>query len=62
VPTPGVSPEAEPPEGTILVFETKRGTSWLSVGEEFKLETEAADLARIKATVDSARATMSRFY
>lgn len=56
-----VSPEAEPPEGTILVFEAKRGTSWLSVGEELKLETEAADLASTKAAVEAARATISRF-
>ncbi len=57
-----VSPEAEPPEGTILVFEAKRGTSWLSVGEELKLETEAADLASTKAAVEAARATISRLY
>ncbi|HEY5056120.1 MAG TPA: hypothetical protein VII58_08160 [Acidobacteriaceae bacterium] len=56
------SREAKPPEGTILVFESKRGTSWLNTGEESKLEAEAADPARIKATVDAARATLSRFY
>ncbi len=58
----GVSPDAKPPEGTTLVLETKHGTSWLSVGEELKLETEAADLARSKVSVDAARAAMSRFH
>lgn len=57
-----VSPEAEPPEGTTLVFEGKRGTSWLSVGQELKLATEAADVAGAKATVDAARTSMARFY
>lgn len=56
------SPEAEPPEGAILMFEGKRGVSWLGVGEELKLEIEQADLAGTKARVDAARAAMSRFY
>lgn len=57
-----VSPEAEPPEGAILVFERMGGTSWLNVGDEFKLEREAANLAATKARVDAACAAMSRFY
>lgn len=57
-----VSPEAAPPEGTILVFETRGGSSWLNAGDEFKLEREAADLAGTKASVEAARAAMSRFY
>jgi hypothetical protein len=56
-----VSPEAEPPEGKILFFEAKRGASWLSVGQELKLETEAADATGAKATVAAARTSMSRF-
>jgi hypothetical protein len=56
------SPEAEPPEGKIMVFEGKRGISWLGVGEENKLEKEAADLAGAKRTVAKARAAMSRFH
>jgi hypothetical protein len=57
-----VSPEAEPPEGAILMFERKGGVSWLNVGDELKLEREAADLMGTKARVDAARAAMSRFY
>ncbi|MFI5117678.1 MAG: hypothetical protein ACHP8B_13385 [Terriglobales bacterium] len=57
-----VSPEAKPPEGSILVFEKRGAPSWLNVGDELKLEREAADLAGTKEDVVAARAAISRFY
>jgi hypothetical protein len=57
-----ISPEAMPPEGSILVFEKHGSPSWLNVGDEFKLEREAADLTGAKWRVIAARAAISRFY
>jgi hypothetical protein len=57
-----VSPEAEPPEGSILAFERKGGVSWLNVGDELKLDREAANLVPIKNDVIAARAALSRFF
>ena len=57
-----VSSEAKPPEGCILVFEKNGRPSWLNVGDEFKLEREAADLEGAQKGVIAARATISRFY
>jgi hypothetical protein len=57
-----VSPEAKPPKDTIMMFEKKTGTSWLNVGEEFKLGEEAADPAHTDESIIAARAALSRFY
>jgi hypothetical protein len=58
-------PRATPPQGTIMVFEHGRagrgGLSWLSVGEETKLETEAAQPERRREDHRKARAAMDRF-
>jgi hypothetical protein len=58
-------PNAIPPPGTIMVFEHSRagklGHSWLSVGEEEKLEREAAQPKRLKESFLKAKAAQQRF-
>jgi hypothetical protein len=57
-----ISPEVKPPEGSILAFEGRTGVSWLNVGDESKLEREAADVDGYKKRVVAARAAQSRFF
>jgi hypothetical protein len=56
-------PDAIPPSGTIFVFEQSRAGhrnhSWLSVGEELKLEREAGDIRGAKQKYDEAIAALS---
>ena len=60
-----VYPDAVPPPKTLFVFQTDRvdgrSFSWLSVGEESKLEREAGDIAASRARYDSAQQALSRF-
>jgi hypothetical protein len=60
-----LSPDAVPVRGTIFAFATyaggKEGTSWLSVGEERKLELEAADLQGPRERWEKAQKALSRF-
>jgi hypothetical protein len=58
-------PNASPPPGTIMVFEHSRagrvGHSWLSVGEDEKLEREAAQPKRLKERFLKAKEAQKRF-
>jgi hypothetical protein len=58
-------PDAIPPPGTIMVFERSRAGkvshSWLSVGEEKKLELEAAQPKRLKERFLKAKEAQKRF-
>jgi hypothetical protein len=58
-------PKATPPRGTIMVLENSRGGkmghSWLSVGEENKLELEAEQAERSKKRYLEAKAAQRRF-
>lgn len=58
-------PNAIPPPGTIMIFERspagKVGHSWLGVGEETKLEREAAQPKSMKESFLKAKAAQKRF-
>jgi hypothetical protein len=61
-----LSPNAVPTSDTSFAFATYaggiEGTSWLNVGEEQKLEREAADLEGTRERWKHAQKALSRFF
>jgi hypothetical protein len=61
-----ISSEAVPVKGSIFSFAThtaaRERMSWLSVGEEQKLEREAADLERSRKRWEEAQKAVGRFF